>query len=120
MPIRYKVIKISYFTDKRISCFAEGKYSRNYTKGRTVKASPSTLGIMVFDTEENAKRFICNPNYGLRIIRVNPIGRGKRPKYISKYFESDRLSYFYTSKDFRLEASPPLGTICYPAVKVLE
>lgn len=126
--IRYKLV----IRDTRRSIYAEGKFSLYYTKNKVVKAESGTFGIMVFDTEPNAEAFAhrCSiPRQGISILRVKPLGKGKRPKYISKGFGMDRLKEFYefystkkfaSLKDSFISVEPPTGTMCYKAVKVLN
>ena len=113
MPIRWKVL-----THGRHSSYAEGKFRLEYFKGKVVKAEPETLGIMVFDTFKNANLFIHNNTLAYKIIKVRPIGRGKKEPTICSCISEGAINYFYTSK-YR-GCSPPPGTICYPAVEVLE
>ena len=107
--IRYKVLR------DRSSCYACGDFRLEYLKGTTVKAIPGTLGIMVFDTYENADVFAT---YKHHIVKVKPIGRGKKRPSICTWTGTIDLNYFYEDKNKGIH-SPP-GTICYPAVEVLE
>ena len=115
MPIRYKIL-----SRYRYSFFAEGDYSLHYPKDETVKALPGTLGIMVFDTFANAVAFRGTVYKECPIVKVKPIGRGKKQPEICAFISQDRINDFYQLKfDFTVEPSP-IGTICYPAVEVLE
>ena len=109
MPIRWKVVKSRY------SCCARGKFALHYVKG-VIKAVPNTLGIMVFDTFENACLFNSNR---FSIITVKSIGRGKKRPTISAQTGIKGINGFY-AKDRRTTIRAPRGTICYPAVEVLE
>jgi len=53
-----------------------------------------------------------------QILKVRPIGRGKVPKRIS--YSSCKLHDFYNESYNVGSGSPPIGTICYQAVEVLE
>ena len=114
--IRYKVTR-----KNRTSCIIshQSRFCQKYLKGKIVRADPETLGIFTFETEKAAKLFIW-PRPWL-ILRVQPIGKGKIPKLISLYTYQEHLIRFIknltTKHTTRLI---PTGTICYPAVKVLD
>ena len=128
--IRYKVVR----TEDRSSCLLQKdcKYRKIYQKGKTVRATTGTLGIFCFKTKENAKDFIDILGFwesaGFSIIKVETAGKGKVPKFICLvsigYNTEDLFNDFY--KHSKLDMSmffreePPDGTICYPAVKVLD
>jgi len=118
-------------------------FSINYEKDTTVYADPDTLGIMVFKTKRQAKDWMKHKNeygYDLIIKRVVPIGRGKVPKHISADVHSDDMRAYYelvnsiepklfsrTYRKYELEdghevtvIKPIPGTICYPAVYVVD
>ena len=99
------------------------EYFPKYLKDSIVKAAPQSLGIMCFSKKKHAEAFIrrlqCED---LIIIRVKGLGQkrsifdyevitgcGVRPWWL----ETKKGIWSYT-----VEA--PLGTISYPAVKVLE
>uniref|UniRef100_A0A6M3JIJ6 Uncharacterized protein n=1 Tax=viral metagenome TaxID=1070528 RepID=A0A6M3JIJ6_9ZZZZ len=118
MISRWKVI----MTDSRESAFAEGKFSLKYIKGNITKAKKETLGIMVFDTKRNAEAFLHCSIYcrGQKIIRVLPIGNGKRPKYIAENCSALGIQRFYNPLKVIFGGVPPNGTICYSAVRVMD
>jgi len=91
-----------------------------YQKNTIVKASITTLGIFVFQTRKQAKKFIIKNKFlGIaKIKRVIPIGRGKTPKEIS-FMTNNLLNNFYKYHMY-FTSDIPEGTICYPAVKVLD
>ena len=117
--IRYKVVKAS----SRYSCMVHGatKYALKYEPETEVHARPETLGVMCFDTYKNAYRLIHQHHYyrdNCIIIKVIPMGRGKIPILLGS---PKRLNEFYTLGCENLNhLIPPKGTICYPAVYVLE
>jgi hypothetical protein len=81
--IRYKVV-----TQERRSCGGRGlrrsmgRFERVYTPGKTVKAEPGSQGLYCFKTKQAANLFIeAMDAHSLRIIRVKPKSRGKRPKF---------------------------------------
>ena len=117
--IRYKVVR-----ESRRSCFAKGVYRFQYLKNDIIQADPDTHGIMVFDTYDNANDFRNNhPMFCDHILKVSPIGKGKRVKYLSTGQHEFEIRKFYLKKIWnfvRKRMSTPKGTICYPAVKVLE
>jgi len=110
--IRYKVIK-----HRRSSgCdYLPTKYVLEYSYGTTVMGLEGTLGVFCFKTKKDAKRF-CDLND--QIIKVRPIGRGKVPNYISS--SCFNVEHFYEKSNHYHQKHPPQGTICYPAVEVLE
>ena len=101
------------------------KYILTYKKNKIVKAPDGSHGIFVFDTEEQARKF-CDREGILRfvkIVKVTPMGRGKRPKRILQGAGDwwSKIKNFYEGKISNDKiTSPPKGSICYPAVKVLE
>lgn len=125
---RYKITK-SYI-GQRTSMYAQGIYCKKYKEGSVVNAVPGTLGIMTFNTYSNALQFVRGRPAGSRfqIVKVRPIGKGKRIKFVSAGQHEERIRRFYKNQqlieDERLipeGASPaPKGTICYQSVEVLE
>ena len=122
--IKYKVVQYN-----RCSIFSPPRYILKYKKNTTVRAMKHTLGIMVFKHLKDAENFAkeCCENTHL-ILRVETIGRGKTPKKIcpGSRHPKNRFDYdnFYSQLRKGLFIShnivtPPEGTICYPAVKVL-
>lgn len=104
----------------RESCYAQGKFRKKYEEDEIVAAVPGTLGIMVFKSLEEAKAFrIPRAHKCFQIVTVEPIGRGKTPKRIAGVSEySIKRFYMKDSREYR--DLVPKGTICYPAVMVLE
>ena len=130
--IRYKVVSSK---DNRSSCSLApdgNEYIKYYRKGETVKANKGTLGIFVFKTKKQANNFIKNrrDNEGSYfILKVKSIGKGESPKFVCGcplllmliWDTSKYLNQFYKyGEKSNLQMKPPEGTICYPAVKVLE
>lgn len=119
--IRWKVVRMS----DRGSCLLtpDCRYRKIYKRGKIVKASSATLGIFCFKTKNDAERFIriFMVGGGL-ILRVGTIGRGKRPLKVIIYCDDEHLSRFYSNlmQQGDLTKEPPVGTICYSAVKVLD
>ena len=112
--VRWKVV-----TRERTSFVAEGKYKLKYRKGAIVHALPNTVGIFTFKTKAQAEE-LMNLVPGL-ILKVRPIGRGKTPKAISAWTSAENLNEFYrTGMRNGVDPIPPDGTICYPAVEVLD
>jgi len=94
------------------------KYKKLYHKGTIVKATENTLGIMTFETDTYAKHFAQDT--GLIILKVKPIGKGSRPKGVAFGLNEKTIDLFYSRNMLELEVEPPKGTICYPAVEMLE
>ncbi len=122
MTIKYKVVK------NRRSCIISPrtKYCLRYIKGRTIRARPETLGIMVFETKEQTRSFMLSNHLwkqtGVDVIEVKPVGRKLKLKLISviEYgYETEILNKFYRYPLEYGHHNFPDGTQCYPAVKVL-
>lgn len=118
MISRYKVVTL-----KRKSCIVGNlkKYSRVYKKGTVVREVPGSVGIMTFATFKRAEEFRGGRRYQ-KTIRVLPIGRKKNVKWISCYIRSSEgVDRFYRNKNKHIRgSSPPSGTCCYKAVRVVE
>jgi len=112
----WKVVK-----KNRTSCFVERcRYQLTYKKGEIVKAREETLGIFCFKRKKDAENFIDVNHSKNIIIKVEPIGRGKKAFLISRLgYKNFKLFY---SNDFANANTfqAPCGTICYPSIKVLE
>lgn len=119
--IRWKIV-----TKNRSSCILTShcKYRKVYKKGEIVKGGRGTLGIFCFKTKTDAINFENCIVGNYLIIKVKPIGKGKNPKSILSILPytniNNLMDKFYKNLDFVLRQKPPVGTICYPAVKVLE
>ena len=139
--IRFKVVTL----DRKSSTYDRGDYDfvLDYPKDTTVTAPKWSIGIMVFDTKTQAKEYISLFNdyiaKDLRIIKVQTIGRGRRPlkilnlNLINNHNIFDTLrgqSEFYKDIMFSGEVTTnctyntfwpvPDGTMCYLSVKVLS
>ena len=112
--IRFKVT-----TQGKRSCYASGCFSRIYASGETVCAEPGSVGILVFDTEEHAQDFMDSHCGKYIIIKVKVIGRGKRPNALCQFQNEPDLKN-WAHEDHYFDMIPPIGTMAYPAVKVLE
>ncbi len=115
----------------RNSIFAKDEYRLSYQKDTIVKALPGTLGIMLFDTEHNANAFagcrahllssgITIPSEPPKIIRVESIGVEFIPSLIATSASAGELDCYYRNDPPIYFIKPPRGTVCYPAVKVLD
>ena len=132
MAIRYKVVR----KDTRCSIIvgSHNLYTLKYNKDTIVKALPNSLGIMVFKRKHQAQDFLNFVKTGLSrpsiILRVEVSGRGKYPKYISRWVSNvSDLPWFYTnyyiikkySDNYGIDVSiPPKGTLCYDTVRVID
>jgi len=121
--VKFKVVR--EIGERRVSAFAAGNYSLDYPKNSIVRTIEGTLGVAVFGRRSEAEKF-CERRLFLEIVRVLPIGRGRTVKKVSRHQNDSALDVFYGSKeknsiyyDFA-PMSPPLGTMFYPAVKVIE
>lgn len=116
--ICYKVVN-----EKRKSIIVHSrKYTKTYKKGTIVVSLPNSHGIFCFKTRLDATKFA---SWSDHILRVKTIGRPKKPKTIIHWDDvsTKSLNQFYFKKkyyNYLNMARPPKGTICYPAVEVLE
>lgn len=133
---KFKVVRKGELASNYVSCFAEGRYQRTYNNDEIVEAEPGSLGIMVFGKRSQAKKFVESRMSFMRnllhIKHVLPIGNGKRPPFVSRRTHQENIHEFYQRyAHFKREwitvplknsplNTPPEGTICYPAVKVLD
>ena len=124
MKVKYKVVK----RKSRMSAMVNGnsKYARKYLDGHSVYAHDNTLGIMVFETLTAADEFVnmwnnwrYHDSKDLIILRVFPIGRGKRLAWIAADVDTEAIENFYGDND-RGMAEPPDRTIAYPGVHVID
>ena len=124
--IKFKVVRT--IGEQRISVYAQGSYNLYYPKDAIVRAREGTLGVAVFGRKIEAERFCsrCSGTDIFEIVRVLPIGRGKTVKNLSRSQSMYMLDIFYGSKEINRSCyhltlmEPPLGTMFYPAVEVLE
>jgi len=118
--VKFKVVYVSN-DGRRHSAFAGGEYDLIYRKDTTVRAREDTLGVAVFKTRKQAVAFRGKSPY--EVIRVRPIGRGKTVKLICSDQSGAGLKDFYSEMLWRSTLTtlmPPLGTVFYPAIEVLE
>lgn len=90
--------------------------------GTVVTAESGTLGLMVFPTKKNAKAFIKKTGVlkgPAKILKVLPIGKGKKITEICPTQNEADLNSFYKVLNYCTISAPP-GTMGYPAVKVLD
>lgn len=120
---RYKVVK----KNTRCSCIINGnsKYGLKYLPGQETHALPETLGIMTFRSKDAALMWAVGiytlDNF--KVIEVIPMGKGTVPIFVAN---SKRIDMFYENRKKYLKRHlrpyllPPDGTICYPAVYVVD
>ena len=115
--VKFKVVNLD---DK--SCTTSGNFSLTYSKGSQVTADPLSLGIFTFHTRQAAERFSEANGCKTKVKRVLPIGRGRTPDHISVFTDTISLKDWYHDvvPEYYYRQQPPPGTICYPAVKVLD
>jgi hypothetical protein len=121
---KYKVVK----RKTRMSAMINGnsKYARRYLDGEKVYAHENSLGILLFETLEAADRWVSYWNemeesqVDLIILKVIPIGRGKRIEWVSSRIDTEALDYFYSNKETTsLVQQVPRRTMAYPGVGVI-
>jgi hypothetical protein len=99
------------------------KYCLKYKKGSIVGAIPKTMGIFCFEKKEQAERFADGLDYSWscpywhKVIKVRGRGKPYRPRIIGY---ADYIDAFYQSKRKQHVQRAWQGTICFPAVEVLE
>ena len=119
---RYKVVKSKI----RYSCAINGrsKYALQYLPGTEVYARSETIGVMCFKNYKWADLFISR-NYlywsHCKIVEVLPMGKGRVPNLIAN---PSQLDIYYNDRPLYIGYYSwmivPEGTICYPAVYVLN
>jgi len=102
------------------------KYAKKYIKGEQIFANKNTLGIMTFEIKKEAERwsrgnpFWWDDKYrDLIILRVIPIGRGKRVYSVCKGISTNELDRYYNKLSFH-SISSPINTMAYPGVLVVD
>jgi hypothetical protein len=114
---KYKAIKKRSRTSAIIN--GNSKYSRQYIKGENVYAHGNTMGLMVFKNREDAQEW-ADGGYGLIVVRVLPIGRGKTVVAICSDTSTEGLDQFYSGKHSYYSFTPPDNTMAYPGVFVVD
>ena len=137
--IKYKV------TTKDRKSYPAPAYKFTYTKDKVIK-SKGPFGIFIFNQKKDAKKYIkISPNPNLKILRVKPIGKGKKTvccpyisyqdrlieitkDFIKNIPDQSKLNYQkdidligYRDKQYNMYVwwcAP--GTMTYPAVEVLN
>ena len=125
---KYKVVK----RKTRMSAMINGnsKYARRYLDGEKVYAHENSLGILLFETLEAADEWASywnemgesqgEPQVDLIILKVIPIGRGKRIEWVSSRIDTEALDYFYSNKETTsMVQQSPRRTMAYPGVEVI-
>ncbi len=100
----------------------DSPYYRVYNTGQIIKAEESTLGIFVFNTLQNAVGFIKSHTLSERVLILKVFGFGKeiRPGDIIASSNKYDIENFYSGIGDFCSVAVPSGTICFPAVKVLD
>jgi len=99
-------------------------YFPQYKKGAIVKAVSGTPGIFCFQTVENAKRFVKLELLGCKlrnylIVRVRGIGDKHYPKPYHILTGCGSIPTNLLDQRHYYNDTIP-GSVCYPAVEVLE
>ena len=122
MHIKYKVVTYDYKSVAVLS--TDAAYRITYTDTGVITAPRGTLGIFCFNSIHDVRMWTKSCNYWTvhipKLLRVLPIGPGRTPKYIADIFMNVSLSTFYDKNYEHSFFGPPEGTICYPAVIVLD
>lgn len=123
MAIKWKVV----FEKSRKSMYARGTFALTYNKDTIVEAIKGSLGIMVFKTRWQAERFAetqyldDNPmRESFMVVRVRTFSRGVVPKKISCRIDAYNIALFYNYPYDGYSVDPPMGTICYDKVEVIN
>ena len=124
--VYYKVV-----TKNRLSCsmhtYELRSLCRKYEKGSIVEAAPNTVGILCFETQEDAASFVGGMGIDFKILEVRGIGRKYKPRWVGNPLSIETINAFYYWRDVKKKAlrdcrykwCAPLGTICFQKVKVL-
>jgi len=120
---KYKVVK----RKSRMSAMINGnsKYARRYLDGEKVYAHGNSLGILLFETLEAADDWasywhrVKEAKVDFIILKVIPIGRGKRIEWVSSGIDTEDLDYFYSNKETTFRIMAPRRTMAYPGVEVI-
>lgn len=139
--ISMNMVTILYFNEMKYTDLIEiskrNKYVKRvvdnylfrYIKGSIIKSREGSSGIFCFKKIDQARQFIDNIMFGMdidkdifKIIKVRGIGKGIVPEEIETILPTticidDSLK---TVKINKGKTSPPLGTICFKSVEVLE
>ncbi len=127
--IRYKILwKID--EEIAVSPFTEGKYQLIFRIGKITNGVPGTVGVSTFEKEIQAfnfRRLSYLQDEMFAIFRVEGIGEEVKRPFLSYFTREKSITEFYRqlkevppgSRTVMEMLSPP-GTVCYPAVRVLE
>ena len=77
---------------------------------------------MCFETMQSLNNFMRKHHWhNSKVLKVQGIGKPLRPKYVARLSSISLFSKLRSWKKSveNVAALPPLGTICFPAVKVL-
>lgn len=98
------------------------EYFPKYKKDTIVYAAPGSVGIMCFETAENAYDFIhrYDLNSRAKAIKVDGIGRAKRKNIKITCGCGSNPGNLTNIHYYLIETDPPEGTITFKSVKVLE
>lgn len=112
--------KVTHYS--RQSLFALGRYNLIYRENTIVRAVPGSIGIMLFDTYMNARMYAARYWDNYEILQVETFGEGIRPDYIAGTSHEPGLDSFYKTGDYssKNRRVPPIGTICYMKIRVLD
>ena len=124
--MRKPIFKIVNKNNGSFAIHHNSPYYLTYNKGEVVTAREETLGIFCFKRKRDAKDYMelirmFNNNKNVRIIKVLPIGKGKKMDEfynISAFVIKRLLDDFYKNKPISTRPAT-YGTYCYPSVKVL-
>lgn len=107
--------------------FAESKHTLTYEKKQRVEAYKGSLGCFVFEDKEVAeiwKAVLSSryPDWWL-VVPCYGHGRGKRSKVMLSSYPHIIDKFINASLDkmpLHLIDTPPVGTICFPAITCIE
>lgn len=126
MKVKYKVVK----RRSRMSAMVNGnsKYAVKYIDGARSYADENTLGIFVFETLSaaedwawvwNDRTSAYDQHKDLIIIKVHPIGKGKRVRFVAPDPITETLDIFYRDYENTHMTECPNRTMGYPGVHVI-
>jgi len=104
------------------SVFAVGKYERIYRIGKIVTSDPLTLGLMCFDTLENAIKFKSYSTKNGVILLVKALDNIGKVRRVSRFLNESAMDDYYDlyTDTIIKNTVPPCGTVCCSSVKVIR
>lgn len=96
------------------------KYCLHYSKNRITKMIPGTVGIMCFDSIDNALYFTNKILIGSPYVlwEVDEYNQLKTPIMIAKTLFTNTITKYYKDQSNRTESWE--GTLCFEKIKLIK